>query len=346
MHQDKRDYGTHPGAVFVKEVNMADSEIMVVDERLLKDKIYIVRGTQVMLDFELAEIYGYETRYFNRQVQNNRERFRGDDFMFQLTEEEFENLKCNFFTSSWGGRRKLPYAFTEQGIYMLMTVLKGELAIEQSRTLIRLFKGMKDYIIENKQLMLSQADYYTLAERVENNSKNIESIKGKMITRAELSDFMKLFDRSTQNEEILILDGQPFKADGAYQKIYRSAKKSIIIIDDYIGTKTLQHLVHARPGVQLTIISDNKLKLLKLSEYNDFLTEYPTRTIDFIKTQDRTHDRYIILDNETEDMKVYHCGASSKDAGKRITTIARLMDTDAYREAICTLLTNPPLVLK
>lgn len=91
--------------------------------------------------------------------------------MFQLTEEEFENLKCNFFTSSWGGRRKLPYAFTEQGIYMLMTVLKGELAIEQSRTLIRLFKGMKDYIIENKQLMLSQADYYTLAERVENNSK-------------------------------------------------------------------------------------------------------------------------------------------------------------------------------
>lgn len=325
---------------------MADSEIMVVDERLLKDKIYIVRGTQVMLDFELAEIYGYETRYFNRQVQNNRERFRGDDFMFQLTEEEFENLKCNFFTSSWGGRRKLPYAFTEQGIYMLMTVLKGELAIEQSRTLIRLFKGMKDYIIENKQLMLSQADYYTLAERVENNSKNIESIKGKMITRAELSDFMKLFNRSIQNEEILILDGQPFKADGAYQKIYRSAKKSIIIIDDYIGTKTLQHLVHARPGVQLTIISDNKLKLLKLSEYNDFLTEYPTRTIDFIKMQDRTHDRYIILDNETEDMKVYHCGASSKDAGKRITTIARLMDTDAYREAICTLLTNPPLVLK
>ncbi len=167
-----------------------------------------------------------------------------------------------------------------------------------------------------------------------------------MITRAELSDFMKLFNRSIQNEEILILDGQSFKADGAYQKIYRSAKKSIIIIDDYIGTKTLQHLVHARPGVQLTIISDNKLKLLKLSEYNDFLTEYPTKTIDFIKTQDRTHDRYIILDNETEDMKVYHCGASSKDAGKRITTIARLMDTDAYREAICTLLTNPPLVLK
>ena len=83
---------------------------------------------------------------------------------------------------------------------MLMTVLKGDLAIEQSRTLIRFFKGMKDYIIENKQLMHSQADYYTLAERVENNSKNIESIKGKMITRADLSDFMKLFDRSIQAE--------------------------------------------------------------------------------------------------------------------------------------------------
>ena len=103
---------------------MADNEIMIVDERSLKDKIYTVRGTQVMLDFELAEIYGYETRYFNRQVQNNQERFLGDDLMFQLTTEEFENLKCNFFTSSWGGRRSLPYAFTEQVIYMLMTVLK------------------------------------------------------------------------------------------------------------------------------------------------------------------------------------------------------------------------------
>ncbi len=217
MHQDKRDYGTHPGAVFFKEVNMADNEIMIVDECSLKDKIYNVRGVQVMLDFELAEIYGYETRYFNRHVQNNRERFRGDDFMFQLTEDEFENLKCNYFTSSWGGRRKLPYAFTELGIYMLMTVLRGELAVEQSRTLIRLFKGMKDYIIENQQLMITQRDYVALADKVNSNSNDIEVIKRNMITKADLSEFMKLFDSGIEHEEILILDGEPFKADVAYQ---------------------------------------------------------------------------------------------------------------------------------
>ena len=160
----------------IREQMPASDSIALIDERSLKEKIYIVRGVQVMLDFELADIYGYETRYFNRQVQNNLERFQGDDFMFQLTKEEFDILKCKFFTSSWGGRRKLPYAFTEQGIYMLMTVLRGELAIKQSRTLIRLFKSMKDYIIENQQLLIAQKDYYALAERVENNSKDIEEL--------------------------------------------------------------------------------------------------------------------------------------------------------------------------
>lgn len=99
-----------------------------------------------MLDFDLAAIYGYETKYFNRQVNNNAERF-DEDFRFQLTEQEFENLRCKNFTSSWGGTRYLPKAFTEQGVYMLMTVLRGELATKQSRALVRAFKAMKDYII-------------------------------------------------------------------------------------------------------------------------------------------------------------------------------------------------------
>lgn len=323
-----------------------EDAIAIVDNRSLKEKIYIVRGVQVMLDFELAEIYGYETRYFNRQVQNNLERFRGDDFMFQLTTDEFENLKCKFFTSSWGGRRKLPYAFTEQGIYMLMTVLRGDLAIEQSRTLIRLFKSMKDYIVENQQLMITQKDYFALAEQTVLNTQDIADIKANMVTKADLTDVMKLFDQGVQSEDVLILDGQPFKADVAYQKIYRSAKKSIIIVDDYIGVKTLNHLVHAKPGVKLTIISDNKLRLLKLSEYNDFLKEYPTRTVDFIRSKNRTHDRYIVLDNDTTGMKVYHCGASSKDAGKRITTITMLSDTTEYRGMIDSLLKNDKLILR
>ena len=138
-------------------------EISVIDEQTIRDKIYVVRGVQVMLDFELAEIYGYETKSFNRQVKNNVEKFEGDDFMIQLTRTEFEEiLRCKNFTSSWGGTRYLPYAFTEQGVYMLMTVLRGELAVRQSRALVRAFKAMKDYIVQNQDL-IDQHNYLRLS---------------------------------------------------------------------------------------------------------------------------------------------------------------------------------------
>lgn len=139
-----------------------DNKMMIVDESSLKDKIYIIRGQQVMLDFDLAEIYGYTTKAFNQQVKNNIERFP-DDFKFQLTRIEVEKLSRSKILTSMqtagikGGRAYLPYVFTEQGIYMLMSVLKGDLAISQSITLIRLFKSMKDYFIENQPLLTQKA---------------------------------------------------------------------------------------------------------------------------------------------------------------------------------------------
>ena len=318
--------------------------VAIADEQSLREKIYNIRGQQVMLSFDLADIYGYEHKRFMEQVRNNKEKF-DDDFMFQLSKEEYDNLKTFFSTSSWGGRRKLPYAFTEQGIYMLMTVLRGDLAVRQSKALIRLFKHMKDYINENPALIVNQ-QLLSISAQTAENTMAIRRIEKNMVSHNDLSDFMKLFDRGIKNEEILILNGEPFKADVAYQKIYKSARKSIIVIDDYIGVKTLHHLVHAKPGVKLTIISDNKLRILKLSEYKDFLTEYPSKAIDFIKSKDKAHDRYIVIDNDTTDMKVYHCGASSKDAGKRITTITRLSDIDEYKKTITTLLGNDKLVLR
>ena len=134
----------------------------------IENKIVVIRGQQVMLDRDLAEIYGYETKYFNRQVRNNIEKF-DDDFMFQLSDEEVKglseskilSLNENFLRSkiltskseTRGGRQYAPYAFTEQGVYMLMTVLKGELATKQSKALVRLFKQMKDYIVDNQQMI-------------------------------------------------------------------------------------------------------------------------------------------------------------------------------------------------
>ena len=322
-----------------------DKNLISLSETTLKDKIYTIRGQRVMLVIELAEIYGYETKSFNRQVKRNIERFDGNDFMFQLTKEEYEFLRCKNGTSSWGGSRYLPYAFTEQGIYMLMTVLRGDLAVRQSKALIRLFKAMKDYLIENQSLF-SQKKYYSLIEKVEQNTEEITTIHATMITKADLSDIMKLFDQRLSDEELLILDGEPFKADEAYQKIYKSAKNRIVIIDDYIGTKTLHHLAHSKQTTKITVISDNSARpKLSLNEYNDFITENPGRTITFVQSLHRSHDRYIILDDGTKDMKVYHCGASSKDAGTRITTITRVNDIDDYKSLIKTMLTNPLLIL-
>lgn len=142
-------------------------EIAEINETLLQSKIYFIRGQKVMLDFELAEIYGYTTKAFNQQVKNNEERF-DEDFRFKLTRVEVENLRSKNLTSSWGGSRYLPYAFTEQGIYMLMTVLKGDLAIQQSKALIRTFKRMKDYIIENQGL-LGEREYLQLSIQVTQN---------------------------------------------------------------------------------------------------------------------------------------------------------------------------------
>ena len=142
-------------------------EIVEINEITLQSKIYLVRGQKVMLDFELAAIYGYTTKAFNQQVKNNQERF-DEDFRFKFTREEVETLRSKKLTSSWGGSRYLPYAFTEQGIYMLITVLKGDLAIRQSKALIRTFKRMKDYIIENQDL-IGEREYLQLSMQITQN---------------------------------------------------------------------------------------------------------------------------------------------------------------------------------
>lgn len=143
------------------------TEIAIHNSEWIKDKIYTIRGEQVMLDFELAEIYGYETKRFNEQVKNNIERF-DDDFRFQLTEDEFNAiLRSKNSTSSWGGTRYKPYAFTEQGIYMLMTVLKGELAVAQSKMLIRMFREMKRFIQNNANIF---AEINTIKQNILNTN--------------------------------------------------------------------------------------------------------------------------------------------------------------------------------
>lgn len=314
-------------------MNIDSLMIPELNEELIASKIYIIRGQKVMLDFELAEIYGYETKNFNRQVKNNNDKF-DEDFMFQLSKEEYkEILRCKNFTSSWGGTRHLPYAFTEQGIYMLMTVLKGEIAVKQSKTLIRLFKNMKDYLIENNNL-LTQKDYFNLFKLINNNSDRITELE------KDISSFSKLI-----NNHYLILNGEKIEGDIAYQEIYRLANKTIYIIDDYIDVKTLQLLKSAKENIGIIIFSDNKSRNNLNSNFiNDFINDTGFN-IQFKKNNNRFHDRYIIIDFDTENEIIFHCGASSKDAGKRITTITKIEEQQIYKELVKDIINNENIAL-
>ncbi|MCR5462304.1 MAG: ORF6N domain-containing protein, partial [bacterium] len=234
-----------------------NNEIIIpeLNREKIESMIYVIRGVKVMLDFDLAKIYGYETKSFNQQVKRNINKFP-DRYRFQLTKAEIENLvRSQNVTSqdSWhsneGGSKYLPYAFTEQGIYMLMTVLKGELATKQSIILIDSFKQMKDYIIESNNLS-STNELLKLTNKVSaleiskyNTDKSIEKLnKDNKKIKKKLEIVMDNFIDPSKFKHYLILDGERIEAIIAYQTIYSLAKKSIYIIDDYIDVKTLQLL--------------------------------------------------------------------------------------------------------
>ena len=317
-----------------------------------------------MLDFELAEIYGYETKKFNKQVKNNIEKFEGEDFMFQLTAQEIEELsKCKNVTLNRGSGRGSnikynPYVFTEQGIYMLMTVLKGDLAVRQSRALVRSFKQMKDYIVE-KQGLIGKRELFQLSMQITSNFVEMQDLRDVREQVAEVMDTLNNVVHKSELYELildlsnpqlkyvfLLLNGQPIEANLAYKDIYGIAKKSIYIVDNYIGVKTLVLLKDVPSLVEVIIFSDSIGKGLHSLEYQDFCREYPFRKITFQKSGGEFHDRYIIIDWNTEHQRIYHCGASSKDAGQRITSITEVVDQMIYTDLINNLLKNPVLKLR
>ena len=301
---------------------------------------------------------------------NNIEKF-DEDFRFQLTKDEWKFLRSKFSTSKSetgsGGRRYLPFAFTEQGIYMLMTVLKGELAIKQSKALIRTFKQMKDYIVENQGL-IGQREFLQLSMQitsmqitsnvvemqdlrrdlidVEDKVAGLVDSLNNVVHKSELSDLILDLSNPQLKYGFLLLNGQPIEANLAYKDIYSIAKKSIYIVDNYIGVKTLVLLKDVPSSVEVIIFSDNIGKGLHTIEYQVFCKEYPFRKIKFQKSGGEFHDRYIIIDWNSKHQRIYHCGASSKDAGQRITSITEVVDQMIYTDLINKLLKNPILKLK
>ena len=345
--------------------------VMELTEKNIESMVCEIRGQKVMLDFDLARIYGYTTKAFNQQVQRNIEKFP-EDFMFQLTLDEIEQISrsqnvttkkseiesaenersqfvtpekdgngSNHFerskkstTELWaagrGGRSYLPYAFTEQGIYMLMTVLRGELAVKQSKALIRLFKRMKDYIVENKELIGYNASLI--------NDKFLSYDKKFIEVDEKLKIVMDNFIDPSTYKQFLILDGQKIEADLAYQTIYSLAKQSIYIIDDYIGVKTLHLLMAASKDVKVIIISDNASRNPVQPEYIEEFKEETGINLVVKPSNNRCHDRLIVVDYETDKEKIYICGSSSKDTGNKITTILEINKEIVNRSLIDSLL--------
>ena len=198
-------------------------ELIIVGEELIKDKLYFIRGKQVMIDKDLAEIYWYTTKAFNQQVQRNIERF-DEDFRFQLSDKEVKTLSRSQIVTMNNQLRGHnikynPYAFTEEGIYMLMTVLKGNLAIKQSKSLIRIFKSMKDYIVSNNLL---KQEYINNMVLVHDNKIN------------EL--YLKLEPKISNK---IFFSGQVYDAYSLLIDIFNSSKEEIIIIDNYADKKIL-----------------------------------------------------------------------------------------------------------
>ena len=377
-------------ATSVGEVEVSTkSEFSLIDENMLKSRIYTIRGLKVMLDADLAEIYGYSTKAFNRQVKNNIEKF-DEDFRFQLSNSEIEELsrsknltlelqnslklanfepkdnlrskkltssdgskfelqdilRCKNCTSSWGGVRYAPYAFTEQGVYMLMTVLKGERATAQSKALIRLFKQMKDYIVAENQSLLGSDGIAQIASHTVQNAKDIAEIRDGLaetredvsVMKSDLQKVMENFIDPSTFKHFLILNGRKLEADVAYMQIYGLAKKSITIVDDYIGVKTLDLLREIAKGVAVTIYSDEcGFETLTDRMQKDFLKARPDISLNVYETNGKFHDRYIFLDYGLKSEKLFHCGASSKDAGNKITTIMQIEYTEAYHNIIAML---------
>lgn len=316
---------------------MENNKLIIINEESIKDKIYEIRGQKVMLDFELAEIYGYETKRFNEQVKNNIEKF-DDDFRFQLNQKEMTELARSKKSTAriWtvgnkGGRTTLPYVFTEQGIYMLMTVLRGELANKQSKALIRLFKSMKDYIVESNNLITTN-EILRLSRQVNQNTNDIKEIGDK------LDIVMDYFSDPRKHKQLTFWDGERIEASTAYEQIYSLAKKSVLLIDDYISVKTLQRLKVCSKDIEITLITDNKSKnKLTNGDINDFISDTGI-DIRLIPSNERFHDRYIVLDYKAESETIYHTGSSSKDAGNKISTITKLDDVSVYHPLLDELL--------
>ena len=266
----------------------------------IKQKIYTIRGKQVILDSDIARLYEVETKKLNQAVKRNIERFP-EEFCFQLAEEEYESLRSQFVTLKIQGRgqhrKYLPYAFTEQGVAMLSTVLHSDKAIKVSINIMKAFTEMRNFILNNKMLF-----------------EKISNIELKQIEYQKFTDdkFEKVFEyigEHKEKEQKIFFDGQVYDAFSMIIDLIKKAKSEIILIDNYVDIDTLNILSKKNDKVNVEIYTKSNTKL-NANDINKFNNQYPKLEV---KHTEVFHDRFLILDKKY----IYHIGASIKDVGKK-----------------------------
>ncbi|OCL86559.1 ORF6N domain-containing protein [Arcobacter porcinus] len=265
---------------------------LIINENSIKDKIYTIRNMQVMLDRDLAELYCVETKRINEAVKNNKDKFM-DDFYFELNDLEFEYLRSKISTTSFVKTRTNPKVFTEQGIYMLATILKSKVASQVTINLIKTFANMRKLISQNIAL-------FERFERIENrltvHDKNFNIL------------FKALENKNNIPVQNIFYDGQIYDAYSFVNDLLKLVKEEVILIDNYIDD-TVFTLFSKYPNINFIIYTNNISKQLKL-DFEKYSKQYKNISL---KTFKSSHDRFLIIDKK----EIYHLGASLKDLGKK-----------------------------
>ena len=291
------------------EVGGNDARQLEVTDGDLKSLIYTVRGRQVMLDSDLAMLYEVQTGALNQAAKRNERRFPAD-FRFQLTSEEYESLiSQSVISNGRGGRRKLPYAYTEQGVSMLSAVLHSDTAIETSIAIMNAFVQMRRFLADNAGL-LQRMDVMEVRQ-LEYQKHTDERFK-------QVFGCLEAHD-AKESTQTIFFDGQIYDAFELLTKLVEKAKKNIVLVDGYVGLDTLNILAKKRKGVDVLLYTTRRGNKLTDADIEKFNAQYPALAVEMT---DAFHDRFLILDG-TEG---YHVGASLKDAGKKCFGISKIED--------------------
>ncbi|MFA9239394.1 MAG: ORF6N domain-containing protein [Candidatus Paceibacteria bacterium] len=265
---------------------------LIINENSIKDKIHTIRNVQVMLDKDLAELYGVETKHINQAVRNNQDKFM-DDFYFELTNNEFENLRSKNLTANFSKTRTNPKVFTEQGIYMLATILKSKVASQVTVYIIKTFANMRKLISQNISMF---ERFERIEQRLTIHDENFDKL------------FEALEDKTLNPKQGIFYDGEVFDAYVFINDLLKLATNEIILIDNYID-ETVFTLFSKYSNIKIKIYTKTISKQLKL-DFQKYETQY--KNIELFEFKN-SHDRFLIIDKK----EVYHLGASLKDLGKK-----------------------------